>query len=95
MALHAKIRVKLVLGLSVELALVVSNELDTEPDAVKSHLFGTDGAHLIQAVPDRPNIAYSVLRTPAKEFALRSLLACGTGGAGNTLLQQPDSGLFC
>ena len=43
-------------------------------EAVRTHLFGDDGAHLIQAVPDRPNIAYSVLHTPAKAFALRSLL---------------------
>lgn len=55
--------------------------------ALRSHLFGTDGAHLIQSVPDRPNIAYSVLRTPAKEFALRNLFAgdagdaCGSGNA--------------
>jgi len=48
--------------------------------ALRSHLFGTDGAHLIQAVPDRPNIAYSVLPTPAKEFALRALL----GGSAAT-----------
>ena len=43
--------------------------------ALRSHLFGTEGAHLIQAVPDRPNIAYSVLHTLAKEFALRNLFA--------------------
>ena len=45
--------------------------------SVRDHLFGSDGAHLIQAVPDRPNISYSVLRTQAKLFALRRLL---TGG---------------
>ncbi|MCK4517051.1 MAG: ATP-dependent DNA helicase RecQ, partial [Spirochaetaceae bacterium] len=51
-------------------------------DAVRSYLFGDEGAHLIQAVPDRPNIAYSVLNTPAKEFALRGLLAGGAGDVG-------------
>lgn len=42
--------------------------------AVKKHLFGDIGAHLIQSVPDRPNITYSVLDAPSKLFALRHLL---------------------
>jgi ATP-dependent DNA helicase RecQ len=50
-------------------------------DAMRSHLFGDDGAHLIQAVPDRPNISYSVLKAPAMEFALRALLAGQSAGA--------------
>jgi ATP-dependent DNA helicase RecQ len=64
-------------------------------DAVRSHLFGEEGAHLIQAVPDRPNIAYSVLHTPAKAFALRTLLggrgAPGSAGGVETLgPHQPE-----
>lgn len=61
-------------------------------EAVRRHLFGDDGAHLIQAVPDRPNIAYSVLRTPAKEFALGSLLAGGAGEAGTATGASNASG---
>ncbi len=59
-------------------------------NALRSHLFGTDGAHLIQAVPDRPNIAYSVLPTPAKEFALKNLFA---GHAGAPL--ETPALVFC
>lgn len=44
-------------------------------EAVRAHLFGGEGAHLIQAVPDRPNISYSVIDAPSKTFALRLLLA--------------------
>ena len=56
-------------------------------DAIRTHLFGDGGAHLIQSVPDRPNIAYSVLETPAKLYALTRLLA-GTGG-------RPHGGINC
>jgi ATP-dependent DNA helicase RecQ len=52
--------------------------------AIRQHLFGADGAHLIQSVPDRPNISYSVLETPAKLYALRRLLAAGEHGAVNS-----------
>jgi ATP-dependent DNA helicase RecQ len=51
---------------------------------VRTHLFGGEGAHLIQAVPDRPNIAYSVLHTPAKAFALRALLGSRTAAGPGT-----------
>lgn len=59
--------------------------------AVRTHLFGDTGAHLVQAVPDRPNISYSVLETSAKLFALRQLLAGNTAALQREWIISRDS----
>ena len=42
-------------------------------EAVRSILFGDEPAKLVQGNPDRPNIAYSVVRVDSKEAALAAL----------------------
>ena len=46
-------------------------------DSVQGILFGYSGAHLIQGDPDRPNIAYHVVRTTTREATLHRLLTTG------------------
>lgn len=46
-------------------------------DAVASILFGGTRPHLVQGDPDRPNIAYSVVRACSKEVALARLIGAG------------------
>lgn len=46
-------------------------------DALIRALFGDEPAHLVQADPDRPNIAYSVIRTPTREQTLVDLVRGG------------------
>ena len=44
-------------------------------NAVSQALFGRSHAHVIQAVPDRPNIAYATMQAPSKHQAVRELFA--------------------
>lgn len=46
-------------------------------EALTSRLFADEPAHLVQADPDRPNIAYSVVHTPSREQTLVDLVRHG------------------